>query len=174
EPPKVRASIFRELSLSTGAGRAINYSAMTPADLSLLLKETAVQVFESHELDTSVLPEAVTVERPRNPEHGDYATNVALQVAKKAGVNPRQLAEWLADALGESDAIDVAEIPGSGFLDIRLAAAAQGEMVSRIAAAGEPYGSGDATADTKVSWEFVSATPTGRIHLAGTRWAAVG
>src|SRR5699024_1312681 len=103
-----------------------------------------------------------------------YATNVALQVAKKAGVNPRQLAEWLADALGESDAIDVAEIAGPGFLNIRLAAAAQGEIVSQIAAAGEAYGNGDAMADTKVNLEFVSASPTGPIHLGGTRWAAVG
>ena len=100
--------------MSSPAGGAINYGAMTPADLSLLLKETAVQVFESHDLDTSVLPEAVTVERPRNPEHGDYATNVALQVAKKAGVNPRELAEWLAEALAKSDASNVGEIAGPG------------------------------------------------------------
>jgi len=57
---------------------------MTPADLATLIKETATKVMESHDLDSSVLPETVTVERPRNPEHGDYATNVALQVAKKA------------------------------------------------------------------------------------------
>ena len=160
--------------MSSPAGGAINYGAMTPADLSLLLKETAVQVFESHDLDTSVLPEAVTVERPRNPEHGDYATNVALQVAKKAGVNPRELAEWLAEALAKSDAIDVAEIAGPGFLNIRLAAAAQGEIVSQIAAAGSAYGNGKAMADVKVNLEFVSANPTGPIHLGGTRWAAVG
>ncbi|WP_313546678.1 arginine--tRNA ligase [Corynebacterium sp.] len=147
---------------------------MTPADLAQLIKESASTVFERHDLDASVLPDTVTVERPRNPEHGDYATNVALQVAKKAGVNPRELATWLAEALAESDAIDVAEIAGPGFLNIRLAAAAQGEIVAKIAAAGENYGHGEAMADVKVNLEFVSANPTGPIHLGGTRWAAVG
>ena len=92
---------------------------MNPVDLSVLIKETAVAVLSEHELDTAVLPETVTVERPRNPEHGDYATNLALQVAKKAGVNPRDLATWLAEALAENAAIDVAEIAGPGFLNIR-------------------------------------------------------
>lgn len=147
---------------------------MTPADLAQLIKESASTVFERHDLDASVLPDTVTVERPRNPEHGDYATNVALQIAKKAGVNPRELATWLAEALAESDAIDVAEIAGPGFLNIRLAAAAQGEIVAKIAAAGENYGHGEAMADVKVNLEFVSANPTGPIHLGGTRWAAVG
>lgn len=147
---------------------------MTPADLAQLIKESASAVFERHDLDASVLPDTVTVERPRNPEHGDYATNVALQVAKKAGVNPRELATWLAEALAESDAIEVAEIAGPGFLNIRLAAAAQGEIVAKIAAAGENYGHGEAMADVKVNLEFVSANPTGPIHLGGTRWAAVG
>ena len=147
---------------------------MTPADLAQLIKESASTVFERHDLDASVLPDTVTVERPRNPEHGDYATNVALQVAKKAGVNPRELATWLAEALAESDAIEVAEIAGPGFLNIRLAAAAQGEIVAKIAAAGENYGHGEAMADIKVNLEFVSANPTGPIHLGGTRWAAVG
>lgn len=147
---------------------------MTPADLAHLIKDCATAVFERHDLDVSVLPETVTVERPRNPEHGDYATNIALQVAKKAGANPRELATWLAEALAESDAIDVAEIAGPGFLNIRLAAAAQGEIVSKIAAAGADYGKGDAMADVKVNLEFVSANPTGPIHLGGTRWAAVG
>ena len=147
---------------------------MTPADLAHLIKESASTVFERHDLDASVLPDTVAVERPRNPEHGDYATNVALQVAKKAGVNPRELATWLAEALAESEAIDVAEIAGPGFLNIRLAAAAQGEIVAKIAAAGENYGHGEAMADVKVNLEFVSANPTGPIHLGGTRWAAVG
>lgn len=147
---------------------------MTPADLAQLIKESASAVFELHDLDASVLPDSVTVERPRNPEHGDYATNVALQVAKKAGVNPRELATWLAETLAESDAIDVAEIAGPGFLNIRLAAAAQGEIVAKIAAAGENYGHGEAMSGVKVNLEFVSANPTGPIHLGGTRWAAVG
>lgn len=147
---------------------------MTPADLSSLIKDTAHAVFLEHDLDTSVIPETVTVERPRNPEHGDYATNLALQVAKKAGANPREVATWLAEALGRAEAIDVAEIAGPGFLNIRLAAAAQGEIVAKILAAGERYGESDGLRGKKINLEFVSANPTGPIHLGGTRWAAVG
>ena len=147
---------------------------MTPADLATLIKETAVKVMESHELDSSVLPETVTVERPRNPEHGDYATNVALQVAKKAGVNPRALGGWLAEALADNDAVAEADIAGPGFINIRLAADAQGEIVAQILRAGKEYGSNDSFAGKKVNLEFVSANPTGPIHLGGTRWAAVG
>ncbi|MDY3127901.1 MAG: arginine--tRNA ligase [Corynebacterium sp.] len=147
---------------------------MTPADLAQLIKKTATNVFTEHSLDVSLLPETMTVERPRNPEHGDYATNIALQVAKKAGVNPRELAQWLAQALGESDAVEVAEIAGPGFLNIRLAAAAQGEIVAEIARKGARYGHGEDMKDLRVNLEFVSANPTGPIHLGGTRWAAVG
>lgn len=147
---------------------------MNPVDLSVLIKETAVAVLSEHELDTAVLPETVTVERPRNPEHGDYATNLALQVAKKAGVYPRELATWLAEALAKHDAIDVAEIAGPGFLNIRLAAAAQGAIVDQVRQAGANYGHNDAYKGQKINLEFVSANPTGPIHLGGTRWAAVG
>lgn len=147
---------------------------MTPADLATLIKQTATTVMAEHDLDASVLPETVTVERPRNPEHGDYATNLALQVAKKAGANPRDLAQWLADALAADVAIDEASIAGPGFLNIRLAAAAQGAIVEQVLAAGEAYGTNDTYAGQKVNLEFVSANPTGPIHLGGTRWAAVG
>lgn len=133
-----------------------------------------MSVFADRDLDKSVIPEQVTVERPRNPEHGDYATNLALQVAKKVGQNPREVATWLAESLAESDAIDVAEIAGPGFLNIRLAAAAQGAIVGKILAAGERFGESDLYAGTKINLEFVSANPTGPIHLGGTRWAAVG
>ncbi|WP_308572111.1 arginine--tRNA ligase [uncultured Corynebacterium sp.] len=147
---------------------------MTPADLATLIKETATKVMADHDLDSSVLPETVTVERPRNPEHGDYATNVALQVAKKAGAHPRELGGWLAAALADDEAISEADIAGPGFINIRLAADAQGEIVAQILRAGTKYGSNDSFAGKKVNLEFVSANPTGPIHLGGTRWAAVG
>ncbi|MFW0176220.1 arginine--tRNA ligase [Corynebacterium sp. MSK122] len=147
---------------------------MTPADLATLIKETATKVMADHDLDSSVLPETVTVERPRNPEHGDYATNVALQVAKKAGAHPRELGGWLAAALADDEAISEADIAGPGFINIRLAADAQGEIVAQILRAGQDYGSNDSFAGKKVNLEFVSANPTGPIHLGGTRWAAVG
>ena len=147
---------------------------MTPADLASLIKETATGVLTAHDLDTSVLPDQVVVERPRNPEHGDYATNLALQVAKKAGANPRELADWLAQALAADEAIDSAEVAGPGFLNIRLAAAAQGGIVAKILTEGEAYGNSGELAGTKINLEFVSANPTGPIHLGGTRWAAMG
>lgn len=147
---------------------------MTPAELSSLVKSTATTVMNDRQLDVTVLPEVVTVERPRNPEHGDYATNLALQVAKKAGVNPREFAGLLADALGADAAIDSCEVAGPGFINIRLAAAAQGEMVTKILAAGEAFGSSELYAGTAINLEFVSANPTGPIHLGGTRWAAMG
>ncbi|MFC9892075.1 arginine--tRNA ligase [Nocardia sp. NPDC127579] len=147
---------------------------MTPADLASLLRATAAEVLVERGLDPTVLPDEVTVERPRNPEHGDYATNVAMQVAKKVGANPRELATWLADALAAADGVETAEVAGPGFLNIRLAAAAQGAIVAKILAAGSGYGTADALAGTKINLEFVSANPTGPIHLGGTRWAAVG
>ncbi len=114
------------------------------------------------------------MERPRNPEHGDYATNVAMQVAKRVGTNPRELAGWLAEALSATDGIEVADVAGPGFLNIRLAASAQGAIVAQILAAGEKFGTGSALAGTKINLEFVSANPTGPVHLGGTRWASVG
>ncbi|MFC9790572.1 arginine--tRNA ligase [Rhodococcus sp. NPDC127528] len=147
---------------------------MTPADLAELLRVTAAKVLTDRDLDASVLPANLTVERPRNPEHGDYASNVAMQVGKKAGVNPREFATWLADALTATDGIETAEVAGPGFLNIRLAAAAQGAIVAKAIAAGQSYGSSSAKTGTRINLEFVSANPTGPIHLGGTRWAAVG
>lgn len=147
---------------------------MTPADLAELLRGTAAKVLAEHGLDVSVLPATLTVERPRNPEHGDYATNVAMQVAKKAGTNPRDLATWLAAALTAADGIESAEVAGPGFLNIRLAADAQGAIVAKALEAGASFGSGTTLAGKRINLEFVSANPTGPIHLGGTRWAAVG
>lgn len=147
---------------------------VTPAALADLVRAVAVDVLTSRDLDTSALPPAVTIERPRNPEHGDYATNLALQVAKKVGVAPRELAGWLAAGLGEQDGVAAAEIAGPGFINLRIAADAQGDIVRQVLAAGESYGHGDLLAGRKINLEFVSANPTGPLHLGGTRWAAVG
>ncbi|WP_460730000.1 arginine--tRNA ligase [Nocardia heshunensis] len=147
---------------------------MTPADLADLLRATAAKVLVERGSDPAVLPDEVKVERPRNPEHGDYATNVAMQVGKKAGMNPRDFATALAEALSQAEGIDAAEVAGPGFLNIRLAKAAQGAIVEKILAAGENFGTADTLANQKINLEFVSANPTGPIHLGGTRWAAVG
>ncbi|AIJ21428.1 arginine--tRNA ligase [Amycolatopsis methanolica] len=147
---------------------------MTPEALADLVRTSAAQVLTARGADPAVLPATVTVERPRNPEHGDYATNLALQVAKKAGLAPRDFAQELADALAATDGIDSAEIAGPGFVNLRLAADAQGEQIRQVLTLGDAYGRGTALAGRKINLEFVSANPTGPIHLGGTRWAAVG
>lgn len=147
---------------------------MTPVELSSLITDHARTVLSAHDLDSSVVPETATVERPRNPEHGDYATNIAMQVAKKAGTNPRELGTWLAESLAQDGGIDEATVAGPGFINIRLAADAQGKIVTDILEAGDNYGQGDELAGKKINLEFVSANPTGPVHLGGTRWAAVG
>jgi arginyl-tRNA synthetase len=147
---------------------------VTPAALADLVRSTAVDVLSGRGLDTAALPAAVTVERPRNPEHGDYATNLALQIGKKLGVPPRDLAGWLAEALTGTEAIAAVDVAGPGFLNLRLAADAQGAIVREVLAGGEAYGTGDELAKLKINLEFVSANPTGPIHLGGARWAAVG
>ena len=147
---------------------------MTPADLAELLRSIAAGVLTAHGLDPAALPTAVIVERPRNPEHGDYATNLALQVAKKVGVNPRELAGWLADALANADGIASAEVAGPGFVNVRLETSAQGVIIANVLAAGDRYGHSGLLDGRNINLEFVSANPTGPIHIGGTRWAAVG
>ncbi|WP_096289576.1 arginine--tRNA ligase [Mycobacterium ahvazicum] len=147
---------------------------MTPADLAELLKATASAVLAEHGLDASALPATVTVERPRNPEHGDYASNLAMQLGKKVGANPRELAGWLAEALASADGVSSAEVAGPGFINLRLEASAQAKVVNDVIDAGDRYGYSDTLSGTKINLEFVSANPTGPIHIGGTRWAAVG
>jgi arginyl-tRNA synthetase len=131
-------------------------------------------VFETRGLDTSLLPGTTTMERPRNPEHGDYASTLALQLGKKTGVAPRELAAALAEELGRQPGIKSVEIAGPGFLNIRLDAAAAGVLARDIVLAGADYGQSDTLHGEKINLEFVSANPTGPVHIGGVRWAAVG
>ena len=147
---------------------------VTPAALADLVRSVAHDVLAGRGLDTAVLPGTVTVQRPRNPEHGDYATNVALLTAKKVEVAPREFAGWLADALRGNDGVRSVEVAGPGFLNLWLAAGAQGEIVRQVLADGQRYGTGTALTGRRVNLEFVSANPTGPLHLGATRWAAVG
>jgi len=147
---------------------------VTPAQLAELVRAAASDVLARRGLDLAALPADVGVERPRNPEHGDYATNVAMRTAKKAGVPPRDLAGWLVEELAGRPGIASAEVAGPGFINLRLGADAQGAIVGEVLAAGEGYGTGDEYAGRNVNLEFVSANPTGPLHLGGTRWAAVG
>ena len=120
------------------------------------------------------VPGTVVVERPKSKEHGDYATNVALQLAKKAGLPPRELAGLLAEELAATDGIASAEIAGPGFLNVRVEAAAQGVVAAEVVAAGASYGGSEVLSGQRFNVEFISANPTGPIHLGHTRWAVVG
>ena len=149
---------------------------VTPAELSAALRaalEAAVGA-GAVSLDPAELPETVHVERPRQREHGDWATNVALQLAKKAGVPPRAVAEAIVAQLEGTPGIARVDIAGPGFLNITLEAAAAGELARTIVEQGERYGASEALAGEKVNLEFVSANPTGPLHIGGVRWAAVG
>lgn len=147
---------------------------MTPAKLAEAVLAAAQTVFAGRGLDATVLPAATSVERPRNPEHGDYAANLALQLAKRAGVNPRELAGWIAAALRTTPGVAEVEVAGPGFLNIRLDSAAAGETARAVVLAGGEYGRSARLAGHKINLEFVSANPTGPLVLASGRWAAVG
>jgi len=116
----------------------------------------------------------VRIERPKNRDHGDYATNVALALAKAVGMPPRDLAQLLADRLSRIPGIASAEVAGPGFVNIRLDSAAQGELARTVVTAGPAWGHGNSLAGKAVNVEFISANPTGPLHLGHTRWAAVG
>ncbi len=148
---------------------------MTPEQLS----DTIVRVLTALVDEGSLtlpdgVPARVVVERPKVREHGDYATNVALQLGKKAGMVPRDLATLLAERLGAEEGVASAEVAGPGFLNIRVDAGSQGALAASIVAAGASYGASDIFAGEKINLEFVSANPTGPIHIGGVRWAAVG
>ncbi|MBA3232440.1 MAG: arginine--tRNA ligase, partial [Propionibacteriales bacterium] len=116
----------------------------------------------------------VRIDRPKSREHGDYATNVALQLAKRAGTPPRELAELLAKELEASAAIAAVGIAGPGFINITVEAAAQGEIARAVVAAGSSYGGSQSLAGKRINLEFVSTNPTGPVHIGGARWAPVG
>jgi arginyl-tRNA synthetase len=148
---------------------------VTPEQLSTAIVDVLTTLSDEGALTLpDGVPTNVTVERPRSKEHGDYATNVALQLAKKAGLNPRALAELVRERLLAGEGVTAVEIAGPGFLNITVAAGAQGKVAADIVAAGAAYGANEAFAGEKVNLEFVSANPTGPIHIGGVRWAAVG
>ncbi|CAN5313724.1 arginine--tRNA ligase [soil metagenome] len=148
---------------------------MNPDQLAASVKGALASLVEDGSL---VVPDGVdvtvTVERPRDPSHGDYATNVALQLAKKVGTNPRALGELLASRLAQSDGIASADVAGPGFVNITVDSGAQGQIAADIVAAGEQYGRTQVLAGEAINVEFISANPTGPLHLGHTRWAVLG
>ncbi|MCO1338137.1 arginine--tRNA ligase [Kocuria polaris] len=146
---------------------------MTPEQLSDAISHALAEAVSAGEF-TVDLPETVRVDRPKSRDHGDWATNVALQLAKKAGMNPREFAQALQSRLLEIDGISGVEIAGPGFLNITLDAASAGQLAQKIVEAGAEYGTNDSLAGHVVNLEFVSANPTGPLHIGHTRWAALG
>lgn len=148
---------------------------MTPEELSTAIVGVLTTLSDQGGLTLpDGVPTSVTVERPRQKEHGDYATNVALQLAKKAGLNPRDLAASIQAALSELPGIAKVDIAGPGFLNVTFEAGAQGEIAAQVVAAGAMYGTTETLGGERINVEFISANPTGPLHLGHTRWAVVG
>ncbi len=146
---------------------------MTPAEIGDVVVAAVRDAVAAGELAVEP-PSTVTVERPKNKEHGDYATNVALQLARPAKRPPREVAEVIAARLRVNPGIESVDVAGPGFLNLRLSSAAQGELARTVVTAGREYGRSDTLGKQRVNLEFVSANPTGPVHLGHTRWAALG
>jgi arginyl-tRNA synthetase len=141
--------------------------------LAVDIQAAVAQAFSNGVLQGTA-PETISLERPKNRDHGDYATSIALQLAKAAGKNPREVAEILKGAISSIAGVSSVEIAGPGFINITLNRASQAELVRTILTQSENYGRGSALAGVKINLEFISANPTGPLHLGHTRWAAVG
>ena len=154
--------------------RSENSSAASLADqLALDIQAVIAASFARGEISGEV-PAVITLERPKNRDHGDYATSIALQLAKAAGKNPREIATILQAAIASIAGVVKVDIAGPGFINITLDRASQAELVRTIITAGSKYGRGSALQGVKINLEFISANPTGPLHLGHTRWAAVG
>jgi len=120
------------------------------------------------------IPVTIPLERPKNREHGDYATSVALQLAKPAGMSPRAVAELLQSDLLDLPEVSAVDIAGPGFINITMNRSSQAELVTTILSSPTTYGTGNSLKGISINLEFISANPTGPLHLGHTRWAAVG
>lgn len=146
---------------------------LTPEQLSSAIIEVLAALVEDGAFEFAV-PETVVVERPKNRDHGDWATNVAMQLAGKNGINPRNFATEIASRLEQVAGIEKVEVAGPGFINIFVSDAAAAELVREVVQHGASFGLGESMSGVRLNLEFVSANPTGPIHLGGTRWAAVG
>lgn len=146
---------------------------MTPEDLSVAVGDCVAALQAAGALGGET-PADIVIERPKNRDHGDYATPVALTLAKSAGRPPREIADMVAERLRQVAGVADVEVAGPGFLNIRLAADAQGLVAGQVVEAGEEYGRVALLEGRRVNVEFISANPTGPLHLGHTRWAAVG
>ncbi|CAB4540929.1 MAG: arginine--tRNA ligase [Actinobacteria bacterium] len=142
-------------------------------ELSAQILELVVAAIARGEI-TGTAPDLITLDRPKNRDHGDYATSIALQLAKSAGKQPREVAEILKGAISQLPGVSSVDIAGPGFINITLNRSNQAELVRTILSAGKNYGSGSSLKGVAINLEFISANPTGPLHLGHTRWAAVG
>ena len=147
---------------------------MTPEQLADAVRAAATAAFNDRGMDVGLLAGAVSVERPRDRAHGDYASTIALQLARHTRVPSRELAHAIADRLAVHPAIASVDVAGPGFLNVRLRSAAAGSVAGVVVAQGGRYGTGNGLAGRRVNLEFVSANPTGPVHIGSVRWAAVG
>ena len=150
---------------------------MNPEALASIIERTAHDLAASGEagqLADDMIPAKVTVMRPKDRSHGDWATNIAMQLGKKAAMKPRDLAQLFADRLAAADGIASVEVAGPGFINITLDSASAAAIVDQVLAEGAQFGRNTHLAGRTLNLEFVSANPTGPIHIGGTRWAAVG
>jgi len=139
----------------------------------------ALEIAKSNGLLNCDLPSQISLDRPKNRDHGDYATSISLNLSKAANLQPRVIAEVIVESLTDNNLLTTAgiskvEVAGPGFINITLESASQGAVVFQILTEGKKYGSGKSLAGKKINLEFVSANPTGPLHLGHTRWAAVG
>ena len=141
--------------------------------LEATLKEAISRAIQADALSGAV-PDSIKLERPKDRSHGDYATSIALQISKAMGRNPREVAQVIADQLIGIDSINKVEIAGPGFINLTLNRASQAQLVETIVAAKDAFGQGKSLSGIKINLEFISANPTGPLHLGHTRWAAVG
>jgi arginyl-tRNA synthetase len=146
---------------------------VTPAELTEAVRTAVSACLQAGDF-SGQLPADIAVERPKSSDHGDYATNVALRLAKDAGAPARVVAEAIAVRLRAVDGIGAVEVAGPGFLNVRLAAAALGGLARTVVSAGAGYGHGTSLSGQNLNLEFVSANPTGPVHLGAVRWAAMG
>lgn len=148
---------------------------MTPENLVAIINDALTSLIDQGLLELpGPIPDDIVVERPKIREHGDYSTNIAMRLAKQADKNPRELASMLATRLSTADAIADATVAGPGFLNVHLGAGAQGRLAAQILTESASYGLGETLSDHNINLEFISANPTGPLHLGHTRWAAVG
>jgi arginyl-tRNA synthetase len=123
---------------------------------------------------TGDVPATIPLERSKNRDHGDYSSSIALQMAKKSGLSPYKIATLLREDLVSLNEVSSVEIAGPGFINIRLNPASQADIVSQIRRQGEKFGESGTYSGQSINLEFISANPTGPLHLGHTRWAAVG